>query len=212
MKSAHTLPIAFALAALLFTGTASAHVPFIEKQDFTFEKPFVMEGPVDKSIAVYSWLQSGNDTDVFRLQITKPARLYCNVIVPVCPAYAQFAPSMAVAGPGLAPPDEPLPFALPQGYGALVLKNTAPGQERHQFYEPFGGKSYYDAPAFDQTVSQTGTWYLYVWDPRGMVGDYVAVIGYRERFSLTDFFRAIINTFKIRFNLELHTDCSGSSR
>ena len=43
-----------------------------------------------------------------------------------------------------------------------------------------------------------------------MGGDYVAVVGYKERFSLTDFFRALINTFKIRFNRELHTDCRDS--
>jgi hypothetical protein len=210
MKQAYALLIACALAALLLTGTATAHVPFIEKQDYSFERPFVMKGPVDKSIAVYAWLSTGNDTDAYRLEITQPSRLYCNAIVPVCPAYAQFLPRMAIAGPGLAPPDEPLPFDLPEGYGAVVLKNTAPGEQRHQFYEPFGGKPYYDAPAFDQTVSQTGIWYLYVWDPSGMGGDYVAVVGYKERFSLTDFFRALINTFKIRFNRELHTDCRDS--
>ena len=165
MKSAYTFPIAFALAALLLTGTAAAHVPFIEKQDYTFEQPFRVKGSVDNSIAVYSWLENGNDTDVYRLEITRPVRLYCNAIVPVCPAYEQFLPWLAIAGPGLAPPDEPLPFDLPQGYGAVVLKNTAPGEQRQQFYEPFGGKSYYDAPAFDQTVSQTGSWYIYVWDP-----------------------------------------------
>ncbi|MCX5900900.1 MAG: hypothetical protein NTX06_09235 [Proteobacteria bacterium] len=210
MKSTYTLLIACALAAVLLHSPAAAHVPYIERQDFSFDHPFIMKGSVENSIAVYAWLESGNDTDVFRLQITGPARLYCNVIVPVCPAYAQFLPRMALAGPGLAPPDEPLPFVLPEGYGAVVLKNTAPGEQRQQFYEPFGGKSYYNAPAFDQTVSQTGIWYLYVWDPSGMGGDYVAVVGYKERFSLTDFFRALINTFKIRFNRELHTDCRNS--
>ncbi len=133
------------------------------------------------------------------------------MIVPVCPAYEQFLPWMAVAGPGLAPPDEPLPFDLPQGYGAVVVKNIAQGQPRQQFYEPFGGKFYYDSPAFDQTVSQTGSWYIYVWDPSGMGGDYAAVIGFKERFSLPDIIRALINTLKIRFNRELHTDCRNST-
>ena len=87
---------------MLLHGTAAAHVPYIEKQDYSFEQPFIIKGPVDNSIAVYSWLESGNDTDVYRLEITRPARLYCNAIVPVCPAYAQFLPCMAIAGPGLA--------------------------------------------------------------------------------------------------------------
>lgn len=193
---------------LLHSAPARAHVPFIEKKDYSFEAPFIINGSVEKSIAVYSWIESGNDTDVFRLTITQPARLYAYVIVPVCPAYAQFLPWMAVAGPGLPAPDEPLPFDLPQGYGATIIQNTAPGAQRQQFYEPFGGKSYYEAPKFDQTVSVPGPWYLYVWDPSGTGGDYVTIVGFKERFSPADIFRALINTPKIRFDRELHTDCS----
>jgi hypothetical protein len=207
MKAALTFLTAYALLPVLLHGTAAAHVPYIEKRDFTFEQPFRLKGSVENSIAVYGWLQSGNDTDVYRLEIPRPARLYCNALVPVCPAYGQFLPWLAVAGPGLAAPDEPLPFALPQGYGAMVVKNSEQGEPRQQFYEPFGGKSYYTAPVFDQTVSQTGTWYLYVWDPSGLGGDYVAVIGFKERFSLLDILRALINTPKIRLDRELHTDC-----
>ena len=207
MKTVTAVLIGCALGTVLLHGTAAAHVPYIEKQDYSVEHPFTVKGSVENSIAVYSWLQSGSDTDVFKLNITGPVRLYCNALVPVCPAYAQFLPWIAVAGPGLAAPVDPLPFDLPQGYGAVVVKNTAPGQERAQFYEPFGGKTYYDAPAFDQTVSQPGEWYIYVWDPYGMGGDYVAVIGFKERFSLPDIFRALINTTKIRFGKELHTDC-----
>ncbi len=206
MKPLHAILLAHAVSALLCSA-AAAHVPYIENKDYTFDQPFRVKGSAENSIAVYAWLETGNDTDVYRLEIPRPVHLYCNVIVPVCPAYSQFLPWLAIAGPGLAPPDEPLPFDLPQGYGAVVVKNTAPGQQRTQFYEPFGGKSYYDAPAFDQTISKTGTWYIYIWDPYGMGGDYVAVIGYKERFSVPDIFRALINTPKIRFNRELHTDC-----
>lgn len=207
MKAALTFLSAYALFAVLLYGTAAAHVPYIEKRDFTFEQPFRVKGSVENSIAVYGWLESGNDTDVYRLEIPRPARLYCNALVPVCPAYGRFLPWLAIAGPGLAAHDEPLPFALPQGYGAVAVKNIEPGEQRQQFYEPFGGKSYYTAPVFDQTVSQTGTWYLYVWDPSGLGGDYVAVIGFKERFSLLDILRALINTPKIRLDRELHTDC-----
>jgi hypothetical protein len=212
MKAALTFLSAYAQLAVLLYGTAAAHVPYIEKRDFTFEQPFRVKGSVENSIAVYGWLESGNDTDVYRLEIPRPARLYCKVIVPVCPGYEQFLPRMAIAGPGLELPDGPLPFDLPQGYGAVVLKNTDPGEQRQQFYEGFGAKSYYDAPAFDRTVAQTGSWYLYVFDPGGAGGDYVAVVGYKERFSVIDIFRAFINTSKIRFNRELHTECPDSAR
>ena len=191
-------------------GTAAAHVPYIEKKDYSFEQPFRVKGSAENSIAVYAWLETGNDTDVYRLEIPRPARLYCNVIVPVCPAYGQFLPRLAIAGPGLAPPDEPLPFDLPQGYGAVVLKNCARSAAA-AVLRALRRQIYYDAPAFDQTVSQTGTWYIYVWDPYAMGGDYVAVIGYKERFSLPDIIRALINTPKIRLNRELHTDCRNSA-
>ena len=178
-------------------------------RDYSFEQPFRVKGSVENSIAVYAWLETGNDTDVYRLEIKRPVRLSATLSCP----YALPRAVSALAGccrAGACAPDEPLPFVLPQGYGAVVLKNTAPGEQRQQFYEPFGGKSYYTAPVFDQTVSQTGTWYMYVWDPSGMGGDYVAVIGYKERFSLLDIFSALINTPKIRLDRELHTDCKDS--
>jgi hypothetical protein len=71
---------------------------------------------------------------------------------------------------------------VPYGYGAVVIKNTALGKPRPVFYEPFSGKRYYDAPAFDREVSAKGTWYIYYWDPHKMGGDYVAILGFRERF------------------------------
>jgi hypothetical protein len=194
-------------AILCCAAVASGHVPFIERGDYTFDDPFSTRGSVENSIAVYSWLESGNDTDVFRMEITKPARLQANVLVPVCPAYGQFLPWLAVVGPGLPAPDERLPLALPAGYGAVVIKNLEPGQERQQFYEPFGGKSYYEAPRYDQTVTEAGTWYLYVWNPYGAGGDYVMIVGFKERFSPVNIVRALINTPLIRLNRELHTEC-----
>ena len=207
MKPLAMLSISIGLSSILLCGRAGAHVPYIEGRDFSFEQPFIVTGSPEKSIAVYSWLQSGDDIDVFRMTVTSPVRLYCSLIVPVCPAYAGFLPSLAVAGPGLPEPGEPLPFDLPEGFGAVVIHDAAPGAEREQFYEPFSGKSYYQGPEFDQPADQAGAWHLYAWDPYGAGGDYVAVIGFEERFSPVDFFRSLINTVKVRMNRELHTDC-----
>jgi len=84
-------------------------------------------------------------------------------------------------GPGLPAPAEKMPFPVPEGYGAVVVNNTPPGEKRPTFYEPFSGETYYDAPAFDQQVSTTGTWYIYYWDPYKMGGDYVAILGFQEK-------------------------------
>jgi hypothetical protein len=94
----------------------------------------------------------------------------------------KFLPSLAVVGPGLPVAGEKLPFTVPQGYGAIVVNNTPPGVKRPTFFEPFSGTEYYDAPAFDQTVATAGKWYIYYWDPYKMGGDYVAILGFREKY------------------------------
>jgi hypothetical protein len=86
----------------------------------------------------------------------------------------------------------------------IVKQDAPPGSPREQFYEPFGGKSYYQGPRFDETINITGTYYVYYWDPYQKGGDYVAVLGYKEQFPPLDFLRALINTPLIRHDYELH--------
>ena len=76
-----------------------------------------------------------------------------------------FTPWFALVGPGLPAPNQTLPFNLPQGYGAIVKEDLPPGHHREKFYEPFGGKWYYQGPKFDQTMNISGTYYVYYWDP-----------------------------------------------
>lgn len=99
-----------------------------------------------------------------------------------------------------------MPFELPEGYGAIVAPNYS-NPQRPTFYEPFGNKSYYDGPEFEQVLSTPGTYYVVVWDPAGIGGDYVAVLGDKEIWWPWDIIRALIQTPKIRRGLELHTDC-----
>ncbi len=56
-------------------------------------------------------------------------------------------------------------------------------------------------------MSTPGTYYVVFWDPSGVGGDYVAVLGDKEIWWPWDIIRALINTPKIRRGLELHTDC-----
>jgi hypothetical protein len=198
-------------ASLLATSPALGHVPYLESRDFTWEGPFRVRNTIEQSIAVYSWLEvvdgQTDDVDVYRFTIDKPTHVFIESLVPVCPAYAELLPWFAVAGPGLPAPEFPLPIDLPNGYGAIVVPNHEPGEDRPQFYEPFGGKSYYDGPDFDQTLSTPGTYYVIYWDPAGQGGDYVAVLGDLEIWRLRDIIRALFNTFKIRRGAELHDPC-----
>jgi hypothetical protein len=186
---------------------AIAHVPYIEKQDFSEEHPFIVHDSVENSKAIYAWFETAIDVDVYTFEVTKPVRVYVQALVIACPSLKNLLPWFAVVGPGLPLPDEELPFNLPDGYGAIVVKNKSPGEPRDTFYEPFSAKTYYEGPTFDQEMSTRGQWYIYYWDPYHVGGDYVAVIGSKESFSILDTFRSLINTPKIWFNLELHTKC-----
>jgi hypothetical protein len=195
--------------------TVLAHVPYLEHRDSSAQQPFQVRRSITQSIAVYSWLKIdginlSTDIDVYSFTIkNQPLRIYLEVIVPVCDGYyANFTPWFALVGPGLPPPNQTLPFTLPQGYGAIVLEDVPPGQPREQFYEPFGGKSYYQGPRFDETINISGTYYVYYWDPYQKGGDYVAVLGYKELFPPMDILRALINTPLIRHDRELHLPSS----
>ena len=158
-----------------------AHEIFSEGQDFSQHSPFVVSDSIENAKAVYARLEPPTDIDVYSFLVTKPVHVHARAFVPLVPGLEQFLPNLAVVGPGLPETQEKLPFKLPSGYGAVVVKNTPPGKKRPVFYEPFSGTEYYDAPAFDQKASTPGTWYVYYWDPYGMGGDYVAILGFRER-------------------------------
>jgi hypothetical protein len=170
------------LIVILVMLPAKAHETFSEEKDFTKESPFVVSDSIENAKAVYAHLKAPLDIDVYTFTITKPVHVHARAFVPFNAGLEQFLPNLAVVGPGLPATKEKLPFTVPEGYGAVVVKNTSPGKKRPVFYEPFSDTKYYDAPSFDQKVTMKGTWYVYYWDPYGMGGDYVAILGFRERF------------------------------
>lgn len=208
--------IIFALSILLlpvFISTVYGHVPYLEHRDFTQRRPYEVRKSIEQSLAIYAWLKNDGlfacrDIDVYTFDVTNPVRVYLEVIVPVCPEYENFVPWFALVGPNLPSSQYRLPFHIPPGYGSIVMENVEPGVAREQFYEPFGGKWYYNGPIFDEIIDQPGTYYVYYWDPHGQGGDYVAVLGRNEIFGFWDIIRALIYTPMIRQNLELHTECS----
>ena len=209
------LSVAFVTAFTLFLGAgqALAHVPYLETEDYTEEDPFEIPRSIRQSLAAYSWLEFeggfSDDVDVYKFRVKPPwgANVFIESIVPVCPGYEDFLPWFAVVGEGFpAPVGYDLPFDLPPGHGVIVVENQTPGEPREQFYEPFGGKSYYQGPGFEQVLDQ-GTYYVYFWDPYEMGGDYAAIFGDKELWGILDIIRALIETPKIRADEELHTEC-----
>lgn len=96
---------------------------------------------------------------------------------------------------------------MPEGYGAVVTPNPIPEGEREKFYEPFGGKWYYNSSVYDQVVDESGEYYVIYWDPAQIGGDYVAILGRQEIWGLDDILRGLLITPLIRLDMELHVDC-----
>jgi len=196
-------PFLLAPALLLAVAlSAAAHVPYLEEEDYSLRRPF-LNLDVTQSIALYSWLESADDVDIHMCWVPEPSRFFAELLVPVCAAYESFFPWFAVIGPGLPTPSSRLlgPYRL------SIIPWREGGAPRETFYEPFGGKSYYQGPTFDRQVTKPGLYFIFVWDPKGTVGDYVLPIGKEERWPPADIKRALIETPKIRRNEELHIPC-----
>jgi len=156
-------------------GPASGHVPSIEREDFAWLVPLAI-ADVTQSIAAYGWLQTPDDVGVDTFRVSESARVFAEVIVPVCPAYEGCLPSYTIVGPGLPAPAEPLRLPPPVGDGAIVVGNLAPG-----------------------------AWAILVWDPHASGGDYVVTSGYVEAFGRAEIRRSLILTPYLRRTAELHT-------
>jgi len=189
-------------------------MPSIERWDYTVEWPFWVWETIEKGQAVYAWLNSGSDIDVYRFTVTQQeldekgaVRLRVRANMPACKGAPEFLPWLAVVGPGLPPPTEEIPFTLPEGYGAVVVKNTEPGAERNFFYEQYSKKSYYIMDNYEYSITEPGTWYFYYWDPYGQGGDYLAVWGVYDRFDFFDIFKMIFNLPPIVNDSIMHSDC-----
>jgi hypothetical protein len=211
MKRYKVIIVFLFISVLLTASLVTAHVPYIERSDYSEKNPFFVWKMIEKSKAFYAWLESdgddySDDIDVYKFKIKKNSKnVYIELIVPVFEDYYQdFVPWFALVGPNLPIPDQELPFKLPRGYGAIVKENVKPGTDRETFYEPFGGKSYYYGPILDMTIADPGTYYIYCWDHYMSGGDYVLVIGKGEFFGPIDIVRSLINTRIIRKGLELH--------
>jgi len=211
MEKNKLLPMVF-LFVFAWAGTAWGHVPYFETEDFSPTNRFVIPYKIEQSIAAYAWLTTdgilpSTDVDVYEFTIEEPTGVYLEVIVPACRGYESLAPWFALVGQGLPAPTEELPFELPPGWGALVTPHLLGEEPRPKFWEPFGGKFYYEGPQFKQVIEQPGTYYIVYWDPAQIGGDYVAVIGDKEIWRLPDIMLALVNTPKIRQDMELHLEC-----
>jgi hypothetical protein len=186
------LTVSIAFSTAFFAGAAAAHVPYLEKSDFSADNPFEVKN-IPQSKAMYSWLEAPSDVDHFVMQVDEPTRIFVNTIVPHCQEYVDFTLTYAVIGPGLPVPDDSvsLPVELPADHGVVVIREEIdPNGQRPILYEGFTNRVYFEGPTYDVQVESPGQYAVIVWQEDGQTGDYVAVIGKEEQFGPADIWTA----------------------
>ncbi|MBC7227451.1 MAG: glycerol-3-phosphate acyltransferase [Thermoflexales bacterium] len=165
--------------ALLTAPPVWAHQPFFEETDIPPDRPWRIADP-SVSTAVYATLESPTDVDVFAFDGRAGQEVYLFIVIPQIPGQENFAPTMALIGPGLAESDA-LPEAVPlsPGDGAVIV--PPPEGPPSTFFEPFTRTSYWERQERTVILPADGLYRVAVWHPQGMVGRYVFTIGQGER-------------------------------
>ncbi len=194
------------LAAL--PGGAAAHKPIIEDRDASGYGHAIYVADPDVSWGLYGFLGTADDVDFYAFDVRDRQDLSTNILVPVKGVYRAFRPSYAIVGPGVMS-RAPVPFEVPPGMGALVVDMPA---DSGQFYEPFGGVSYWQSPVNHTMLDRPGRYYVAVFDRGRAPGDYVLAIGDKESFGLCDLPGVLWTTLRIRFGVWDHSEIVSRGR
>ena len=79
---------------------ASAHRPYFEEADITADKPWSVSDPTI-STAIYATLDTRSDADYYAFDGRKGQRILLSLTIPQIAGQEQFAPELALLGPGL---------------------------------------------------------------------------------------------------------------
>jgi hypothetical protein len=172
------------LLVLFSAAIASAHQPFFEDRDFTAAAPGSVKDPT-VSTALYATLQSPEDVDYVTFEGKQGQSILIGITIPAIAGQEDFAPAVAIIGPGLPAAKLPAQVAVPQGEGGQTgaMVWAAPEGTPPVFFEPFSRTSYWERQEDRVTLPADGRYTLAVWSDRGASGRYTLVVGDREVFG-----------------------------
>jgi hypothetical protein len=178
-QARNVIRVAVLLATLsaLSSAPVLAHRPYFEDQDIVAEMPWQIDDP-SISTAVYATLESPADVDYFSVAGRAGEQVLVSLIIPQVEGQEEFAPTIAVIGPGLPAQDLPPRVARGTDTGAVVFE-PSPGPAL-PFFEPFSRTSYWDRQEERVVLPVDGRYTVAVWHPEGRPGRYVFVTGDRE--------------------------------
>ena len=172
------------LITLFFVGmltsiTAAKYIPYVEPLDGDWgdvANPWQMPGSYIAGL--YGRLSTYGDVDVIAFEFNRPtSEWWLDVVIPVCGEhFAPFSPSVALIGPGLTAPEE-LPFALPDGMGAMIFDDgeEIPISESDNYL--FSGDVQQAVHFEPAEILDSGTYLIAVWEPNGHTGAYALSTG-----------------------------------
>jgi len=162
----------------LTPSTIWAHRPYFEGEDIGPDDPWLVQDP-SISTAIYATLESSQDVDYFAFEGLEQEVVLLQLTIPQIEGQDDFAPTMALIGPGLPAAGLPERVAVPDGAGMMVIE--PPPGPANTFFEPFSRTSYWERQEKRVTLPAGGRYVVAVWHPDGEVGRYTFVIGEKER-------------------------------
>jgi PGF-CTERM protein len=165
----------FLIVFIGFLTPAMGHQPFFEDKEFTFDSPGHIGDPTISN-AMYATLETPTNVDYYDFNGSIGESIFLSITIPQIAGQENFAPTMALIGPGLHDVDLPKNVKKPQYSGALLL----PPANVTTFFEPFSRTSYWTRQEQNVTLPANGRYFVAVWDDKGQTGRYVFVIGYKE--------------------------------
>jgi hypothetical protein len=111
------------------------------------------------------------------------AMLHFETGVPYIARYSDLRPSVALVGPGL--PQASLPFAIPEGLGAVIYSSDAI-EAPVVFDEQFTGTQSWTYGPYMRVLPETGRYYLVTYLPDLGAGKFWTAVGKAERFGVSD--------------------------
>jgi pimeloyl-ACP methyl ester carboxylesterase len=177
---------------------ARAEVPILETNfpggDFgLFDNPQYVPEPWFMWF-VMGELQTPDDVDIVTFDYTAGDRFKAEMFIPAHDELRDFSPNIALVGPGLPVPEQPLPFTLPKGMGAVVATSEA----SFKYYDIFTQMTFFPRAKIDMVLPQTGRYFVATWGRQVGMSRYALDIGVMENFAPAVIARYPINWYEVR--------------
>lgn len=173
---------------------------YVDGPATTLENPFVLDSAQVKS-AFYFHATAGKPVLWIRFEGTYGDEVRLQLGVPAKAGYASLRPVAVIAGRDCPDPGRSLPFALPDGWGALVYDTAQVAVT--DGYEGYTGARSYQFETQSFTLPASGTYYIAVYFPTGPDGKCWVTVGTERQPRLTDMFTVPVNAAAIRAFFEI---------